>query len=133
MPYRKSNPYSKHTFHHFAWNVYHLLTYQFARYATMAWIVLILANSFGFYKLQNLAHVNRDLIRQNRQRINDIQESRVFSCIQTYTSIQQVFRPFYPPEKIRTRAQSNAVRKFQQIIDSKIRKCKNQTKVKGRK
>lgn len=135
-PWRKDNPYPKHTFHHFYWNVYHLLVYQFSRYAVAAWIILVLAVAWGFHslqaqndKLQRVDTRTRILITQNHQRINDIQRDRLRSCITTYTVIQNLFRPLYPPKNKRTAKQQAGIDKFEAIFTTKIKRCVKQTGV----
>jgi hypothetical protein len=45
------------------------------------------------------AHQNRQLVRENRARIAQINESRVTSCQRIYRSFPEMFRPFPIPKK----------------------------------
>lgn len=67
------------------------------------------------------------LLRQNRNRISDIQQSRVFSCQQTYRGVEEVFRPFFPSKEAATREQLNDLEKFHQQVLKLVAGCKHQT------
>lgn len=66
----------------------------------------------------------------NQNRIHDIQKSRVASCQKTYESFKEVFAPFFPPEKKRTKEQQNNLDKLNKVVDRLKLRCTIQTKVK---
>jgi hypothetical protein len=66
---------------------------------------------------------NNHLGQQNKARISDIQVSRVASCRTTYESFREVFSPFFPPPGKRSPKQARDLKKFNNIIDRKKRKC----------
>lgn len=75
--------------------------------------------------------VNRSLnsTEQNRNRIADIQDSRVTSCKQTYQSFRVVFKPFFRPAKKRTAQENKNIKKFNSIINAKIAGCSKQAAI----
>lgn len=64
----------------------------------------------------------------NRQRIHDIQKSRVLSCQRNYQTTRDIFRPFFPPKKHRTVKQQENINKFLHLTDP--RKCIKQVATK---
>lgn len=62
----------------------------------------------------------------NKQRISDIQQSRLESCKSTYNSFHTVFDPFFPPKTKRTEKQKKDLLKFNRIIAKKVRECRVQ-------
>lgn len=69
---------------------------------------------------------NRTLAQQNRDRITDIQESRLASCKSTYQSFHAVFDPFFPPKGHRNAKQRSDIKKFNKIITAKVATCRRQ-------
>src|SRR3954469_9456779 len=68
----------------------------------------------------------RSLGRENKNRIRDIQKSRIDSCIKTYRSIHEVFEPFFPPPP-RTKKQQIMLDKFNTKIITLMQGCIVQT------
>lgn len=75
-------------------SIWDLLAFQFRRFAVGAWILLVIVCFFAIYRAESaakqahtLAQQNAKLINIGRERINDIQKSRVASCKQTYHTI----------------------------------------------
>lgn len=100
-------------------------------------IILFLAILIGFSwvvsDVRDLSQSNsvlieriRVLTKENETRIADIQASRVDSCKQTYTSIHDVFKPFFPP-KPRKKAQQDLLDKFNNKIKELKLGCTDQT------
>lgn len=77
-----------------------------------------------------LAEKHLTLAKENENRIDDIQVSRVSSCRQTYNGIHDVFLPFFPPQP-RTAEQAADVKKFNDTIERLRNGCTKQTKPKG--
>jgi hypothetical protein len=69
------------------------------------------------------------LVRENSQRIKEIQKSRVDSCKRTYNGIREVFLPFFPPPP-RTPQQIDNLEKFNTTINNLAKACIKQTKTK---
>lgn len=72
---------------------------------------------------------NKHRTSDNRERIADVQASRVESCERTYNAIQAIFQPFFPHGKSATPQQLAQLDKFQTLIDKKTRECKVQVKL----
>lgn len=70
--------------------------------------------------------VHAKLVRENQQRIKDIQASRTSSCRRTYEGIREVFKPFFPP-KPRTGKEQEDLDKFNDTINRLKRGCTKQT------
>lgn len=64
---------------------------------------------------------------QTSQRVAEIQHSRIVSCRQTYEGVRQVFLPFFPPRKDRTKDQRYLVRKLNTTVDRLKDRCRQQT------
>lgn len=62
-------------------------------------------------------------LRENRQRINDIQNSRILACKQNYTVIADVFSQFFPPPQIRTHEQDVEIQKFLDSVNKGKKTC----------
>jgi hypothetical protein len=98
MPHRKDtpNPYPIHTINHFFWNVYHLLAYQFARYAIAAWAILVVAVAVSFYRQQETINQNRILIHENEAVIHEgrrsIREADYRICIRASTAFSDIIK-----------------------------------------
>jgi hypothetical protein len=71
-----------------------------------------------------LSKATAHLTLENTKRIGDIQESRNYSCKQTYKGVRQVFRPFF------TRSSKAIVQKFNRTIDTLVAGCQTQVKPK---
>jgi len=91
--------------------------------AFAAMVALFVAILVGF----SLILLNeRDLGKQNKERIQDIQQSRIDSCVKTYRSIHEVFLPFFPPPP-RTKKQQANLDKFNTKITTLMQGCMAQT------
>lgn len=88
-------------------------------------VIIFFAILFGFSIL--LTRTN-DLSQQNKDRIVDIQSSRVDSCKQTYESFHKVFKPFIPPPP-RAKKQQEDLDKFNAIISKLKKGCTKQIKI----
>lgn len=66
-----------------------------------------------------------DLSKENRNRIEDIQNSRLESCKTTYEGIREVFKPFFPAEP-RSVKEQRQLDKFNTKITELKLKCVNQ-------
>lgn len=75
-------------------------------------------------KLANNTQNVAALVKQNKERITDIQQSRVESCKSIYESFHAVFDPFFPPPRQRTQKQKDDFKKFNKIIAGRVAKCK---------
>jgi hypothetical protein len=95
------------------------------RHVLLAWIVLFTL-AIGYS-----VRTNNSLIRENKQRIADIQEQRLASCRQTYEGVRQVFLPFFPPPKGRTAAQQKNLDKFNRTVDRLKGRCETQVRIGG--
>lgn len=69
----------------------------------------------------------RDLGKENKTRITEIQASRLESCKQTYAGIHKVFLPFFPP-KPRTQKQQDDIDKFDLTITTLTEGCEKQVR-----
>lgn len=94
-----------------------MVVFQARRYAFFAWLVLVIAVIIGFAKLSTLAS-------ENRNRIADIQESRIETCHSIYQSFHVIFDPLTPPPGKRTRKQQRNIERFNKLIDKKTRECR---------
>jgi hypothetical protein len=61
----------------------------------------------------------------NGNRVSDIQTNRLSSCIRTYDSFDQVFRPLFPPNP-RTPVERRQLHKFEATINRLKRSCREQ-------
>jgi len=67
----------------------------------------------------------------NRQRIADIQQSRVTSCEKTYGAFLDVFRPFFPRERTDwTPEQARNWGRLATVVDTLVARCHQQTRPK---
>jgi hypothetical protein len=66
-------------------------------------------------------------IRENRERINDIQTSRVESCRANYDGMRTIFLTFLPPHESRSPEQIESLAKFDIMIAELKSKCDVQT------
>lgn len=69
---------------------------------------------------------NQQDSQHNKERIADIQHSRVLGCQATYNSIREVFKPFFPPPGHRTAKQKHDLAKFNAIIKRHKVHCRRQ-------
>ena len=69
-------------------------------------------------------------IHNSRIQANDIQKSRLTSCIQTYEGIREVFKPFFRPSKQRTDKEKRDIAKFNKTVNDLKAKCSQQVKPK---
>lgn len=68
------------------------------------------------------------MVTANRQRIDDIQTSRINSCRATYRSFPEMFKPFFPPNRSKwTDKQEADWNKLQNRATELASKCKRQT------
>lgn len=70
---------------------------------------------------------------QNRERIGDIQRSRVESCERSYEGIREVFRPLFPrsDDPATPRNELNDLATFNRTIDRLKAGCAQQISTKG--
>lgn len=94
---------------------------------TSIFFLTLVGFSWIIHDVRANSNARIELVKQNRQRIKDIQESRIASCQTTYNGIREVFRPFFPPVP-RTPKQEADLNKFNSTIDKLIKQCKTQTK-----
>lgn len=87
---------------------------------SIIFFVILVAFSWLVIKSQNLAD-------ENKNRITDIQHSRIESCKQNYEGIKEVFKPFFPPPP-RTQEQQDNLDKFNATILRLKNNCIKQTK-----
>lgn len=106
----QSEPEKKEAIHPWRWR------------ALAVWIVLF--TLVGIWAIHN----GRALGEANKERIADIQASRIKSCEQNYASIRQIFKPFFPPKAQQTPKQRNDLKKFNNLISQRIKQCTLQTK-----
>jgi hypothetical protein len=66
--------------------------------------------------------------RDSHQRLADIQQNRIESCVHTYAGVREVFLPFFPPPKARSHAQQKTLAKFDATIRRLEAKCPKQTR-----
>lgn len=59
---------------------------------------------------------------QNKQRIHDIQASRIYSCRKTYSGIREAFEPFFPKGPL-TEQQKQDIDTFDKTIDHLVASC----------
>lgn len=93
---------------------------RWRRWLFYAWLIIFsLAVMYSIRDGRHLAH-------QNRDRIIDIQRSRLESCKTTYHSFHAVFDPFFPPKGKRNAKQRHDIKQFDAIIAKKIQRCEDQ-------
>lgn len=66
----------------------------------------------------------------NANRVNDIQQSRVYSCQKTYEGIKEVFKPFLSAPRKRTAQEQRDIIVFNKTIQHLKVKCNTQVKPK---
>lgn len=88
------------------------------RWRFLRWWIIIVSIALMFQYTQI-----RDSVQQNKQRITDIQASRIVSCITTYESFRQVFKPFFPPPGHRTVKQNQDLNKLNKIVVARKKQC----------
>lgn len=66
----------------------------------------------------------------NANRVNDIQQNRVYSCQKTYDGIREVFKPFLSAPKKRTAQEQKDIDLFNKTIAHLKAKCHAQVKPK---
>lgn len=64
----------------------------------------------------------------NKNRIAEIQASRVSSCETTYRAFNKVFKPFFPPKDKATPQQLKQQRRFRARVATLVHHCEKQTK-----
>jgi len=72
-------------------------------------------------------------IRANRERVNDIQQARLYSCITGYSGTESIFRDvFLPPDPDTwTQQEKQLARRFHKKVEKRQAQCPKQTKVGG--
>jgi membrane-associated HD superfamily phosphohydrolase len=95
--------------------------------------VIFLATLIGFAWVvtdvqHNGTHI-QNLSVENKNRIKDIQISRIESCKKTYEGIREVFKPFFPKDP-KTKRQIENLELFNTTIDNLKKGCEKQTKAK---
>lgn len=78
------------------------------------------------HQLRILVHENQRLVKENENRINDIQQARIESCAKTYSSVGEVFKPFFPKPPL-TPAQKERLDTFNETIRILRAGCARQT------
>ena len=100
--------------------------------ANLAVLALLLGVIVNTALVIGVLHINTSRIADNRERIRDIQESRVFSCRQTYRAFHLVFDPFLPKPEMRTPRQREDIAAFNKTVDMLIAGCGHQTRTEER-
>lgn len=100
-------------------------------YAVVTLVFLLTVSGFAWVVLDvlDLEKQNKNLGKENHNRISEIQQSRVDSCKGTYRGIKEVFKPFFPAAP-RTNEQQADLDKFNQTINRLQKGCVKQTKAK---
>lgn len=106
----------------------------YMRRALIIWIILFTAAvGYSIRSLRENSEAQRkssvevkNLVKQNKERISEIQQSRLESCKANYQSFHAVFDPFFPPKNKRTPEQKENFVKFDKIIADKIKHCRAQ-------
>jgi len=65
--------------------------------------------------------------RENRMRVDEIQQAREESCQRTYEGIREVFKPLFPPKPNPT--QKESLKTFNDTIDDLKSQCDTQVQV----
>jgi len=111
----------------------------------MAWIILVFAVAIGFSKIsQNaatakkiakenhrLAVQNRKRIKENRDLLEKIQQSRVSSCVQTYGSFTEILLDPQINPRSHTEQEKAIIKKFKRVVHNKQENCIKQTGLGG--
>jgi hypothetical protein len=97
----------------------------FVTLGSLAWVITDVRDNTN--ARLDLVQQNQQLVQENKNRIKDIQQSRIRSCQTTYFGIREVFKPFFPPPP-RTVEQQQDLDKFNTTINRLILQCKKQTK-----
>lgn len=84
-------------------------------FAILALIFTVIAFGFLYFSTQN------------RNRINEIQASRIESCERTYRAFGLVFKPFFPPEESQTEEQKKDLKTLEKTINRLVNGCTTQT------
>jgi hypothetical protein len=71
---------------------------------------------------------SRDLVAQNKERINDIQVSRVESCKANYNGTYKVIVSLFPPANVRTIVQAERLATLNETIAKLKSKCVKQVR-----
>jgi hypothetical protein len=96
---------------------------------TIIFFLVLLGFGIVVHNVQHNGHSINSLVKENSNRIKEIQKSRVDSCEQTYKGIREVFKPFFPKHPKSHREIEN-LDKFNTTIDNLIKACVKQTKPK---
>jgi len=70
----------------------------------------------------------QDLVEQNKERISDIQLSRIESCKANYNGIYTVAVSLYPPAPVRSIAQAESLSRLNETVAKLKLKCKKQVR-----
>ena len=100
----------------------------FGTVAGFSWVVIHVNDNAQ--QLTTLVAENRRLLKENENRIADIQAARIESCQRTYGGISEVFSPFFPTMP-RTPEQISRIEKFNQTINKLQADCAKQTGQEG--
>lgn len=90
---------------------------------TIVFVVVLIIFAKILRDVQHNSNRINGLVAQNTERIFDIQRSRLESCKRTYGGIREVFKPFVPPIKKRTKAQQDNLDKFNRNVDRLQKQC----------
>lgn len=74
----------------------------------------------------------KDLVKENKNRITEIQKSRIEACKSTFSGIHKVFEPFFPPPP-RTPEQQTNLDKFNKTISDLTQECTKEVAKGGKK
>lgn len=88
------------------------------RVALAVWMVVFsFAVGLTINQNRDLIHNHDTLIVHLKRNDQIIQQSRIFSCRQTYQNIRNAFRELFPPKKLRTPKQQNNIDIFLRNTD----------------
>lgn len=101
---------------------------------TLIFLLILIGFAWIVNDVNNIARESKKiskqsnlLVKENKKRITEIQDSRVASCKRTYDAIEDVFSPFFPKPP-RLQEQEENIRKFRHLIDQYRKGCIEQTK-----
>lgn len=96
---------------------------------TVIFLAVLIGFAWVVTDVQNNGNNIEKLSLANKDRIKDIQVSRVDSCKKTYEGIREVFQPFFPNPP-RTQKQIDDLETFNTTINNLKKGCDKQTKSK---
>lgn len=96
---------------------------------TVIFLAVLIGFAWVVTDVQNNGNNIKNLSLANKDRIKDIQVSRVDSCKKTYEGIREVFTPFFPKHP-KTKREIENLEKFNTTINTLKKGCEKQTKAK---